>query len=169
MFAFLNLFRLSLSFDKNHKNISMHLHSKTFTNLKSKIVFVFLTSFLIYSCNQSENYDDSNSVSKADLKEYSIVLDTIILEPPAFSGEGYLRIIGSEIVFLDKGFNVASIFNSKGDYLERKLGKGEGPNEIYGFLHHGFHNGIHFFLGSSYDISFYNDKWIRERSGFLRF
>ena len=119
--------------------------------------------FVLFSCNnQPSKQTETLVVENKKISIESISIDTIALSPPAFSGNGYFRMKKDTIYFFDLIFLTVSAFDRQGDFLYRGLGKGSGPKEIASFNNHGFMpNGNSFFLGTSYDLSYYTENWER--------
>ncbi|MBN1118632.1 MAG: hypothetical protein JXA77_15580 [Bacteroidales bacterium] len=99
-----------------------------------KLLFIFPTFvifILLLSCvNKQTEFAIKESIEIKTIK--GITIDTVIISPKSFSGEGFFVLEDSNILYFDEIFATVSIFDLKGNYISTQLGLGQGPNEING-------------------------------------
>jgi hypothetical protein len=128
-----------------------------------KIFFCIGLIFFFFGCDNSQLDTEMVAVySERSANPKSLEMDTLLLNPLSFTEQGYFRVRKDSILFFDYLFLTVSEFNSEGEFVERYLGAGNGPDEIASFQYQGFMpDGKSMFLGTSYDVSIYSENWTR--------
>lgn len=121
---------------------------------------------LLFSCNKTSNQQDEMLIRSVKTIQFqSLKADSLMLNPPAFSGSGFFKILGDSIYFLDSQYSALSVFNSEGKFCKKYLGEGEGPGEtkrVNKLLT--LTDGRHFVL-SDFTYSLYSPAWQRLATG----
>ena len=101
-----------------------------------KLLFWFFIIICIsFSCAKRQadfNFDVPNYSFLKSEKNVLLHLDSVEIDLSPTSSIGEFRIINNQLVFLDKEFASAYLFDKDFKIIDRKLGFGKGPNEIFG-------------------------------------
>lgn len=154
----------------NHQYNRFKFNTSLFHRKRGWYISVLLLLLVTIGCSDKKSERTAlKKHSEVSIQYDNLDIDLMYLEVPAFSGQGFFRTKGDTLLFFDLLFHTVSSFDSNGEFVYRKLGKGSGPGEIASFKHHGFteeNNSV--FFGVSYDISNYDENWIRyDRVKFL--
>lgn len=99
-----------------------------------KIIFVVsVACIILHGCdtNNTEYWKNINAKGKILVSDDSgITLEKTILDSIYCSNIGSLYYNDEVFIFLDEVFNFAYLFNHNGKFVNRFLGKGQGPNDI---------------------------------------
>lgn len=95
---------------------------------------LFLTTFLIASCDYLSD-EANNQVftlvrSKENLLFQEIKIDTILVNHPNASYQGFFEYDEQGLYFFDKLFATVARFDKAGNHINSYLGKGQGPKEV---------------------------------------
>lgn len=90
------------------------------------IIFCFL---IILSCSCNEIKDKTEDLPSIDTIN-SIVIDSLQLNNFNSSLIGEIKIRDEQLYFMDYSFCWISVFDKDGNLLYKKIGQGEGPNEL---------------------------------------
>lgn len=94
---------------------------------------LFIISFLLLGCN---NIHTNNNLVNSDKEiiyndnDNHIDIDSISFDASMTSSQGFFHLEDSVIVFADRGFAALYYFDLEGNFIERKFGMGNGPNEL---------------------------------------
>ncbi|SFF09658.1 hypothetical protein [Thermoflexibacter ruber] len=125
---------------------------------------LFLATFLMASCDYLSN-ESNNQVlnlvrSKENLLFQEIKIDTILVNHPNSSYQGFFEYDAQGLYFFDKLFATASQFDKAGNYINSYLGKGQGPKEVPQIQNH-LKIGQNHYIFSGYSIYVYDQNWER--------
>ncbi len=100
-----------------------------------KALCFLLLNCIMAACQKETTGEDSRpeDKTKTSITLEQISPDTLMLQPNAFSGEGFFRLSGNSIYFFDKIFFTVTEFDTAGTLLTTHLGRGTGPQEILEF------------------------------------
>lgn len=134
--------------------------------VKIKFIQSILISLIILTgCSHKEKitsfFPEINKSERA-IQIDTLVIDTIRLEKIQFSSDGFLQIYSNYLTLFDKRFGLVYDFDITGKLAAKYLGQGRGPGEINsGYIegHTLLKNGIHVFIGSSWDIHLLDKNW----------
>lgn len=130
-----------------------------------KLIISFVIFIFFFSCQDKKISNDIVAGKTIEIninKDKNFELDTLFLEDISSTGNGFFRFNNDSIYYFDFKFNTVSIYDKNGRFIDRKLGKGSGPNEIASFKYHNFMNGDEsVFFGLGYDLSFYSKEFER--------
>ncbi|WP_040671295.1 hypothetical protein [Nitritalea halalkaliphila] len=130
-----------------------------------KLISIFVIIVFFFSCQDKKNSDEIVADETIEInlnKGKDFKIDTLFLRDISSTGNGFFRFNNDSIYYFDFKFNTVSIYDKNGRFIDRKLGKGSGPNEIASFKYHNFINGDEsVFFGLSYDLSFYSKEFER--------
>lgn len=118
--------------------------------------FIIVLS-LLYGCGKNR----PAQLAGPNLPSFkSIKIDSVLLDPPAFSGVGFFEMKNDTILFFDKRFGTVSKFDLTGKYLGRSLGLGEGPQEIASITHAAeLADGSYFILEVVWIFNLFTEDW----------
>jgi hypothetical protein len=114
----------------------------------------------------------SNIKSKALENNHiiNIELDSIFLNPEATSFNGFIRIYNDIIYYVDQTTCKLYAFNSDGELLHSRLGKGQGPQEFSARFIADYTqtpDGKHFFQGLDDNTYIYDENWTIVTKNFI--
>lgn len=129
-----------------------------------RLYFVLIVIVLLSGCNNTQGFYESSPILAEKSISYSMVVDTLKLEPPAYSGSGFFRVRNDSIYLFDLIYLVVNVFDREGTYQYSRLGGGNGPDQIESFVYHSFlPDGSSLFLGSGYNLELFDKNWKRIR------
>ncbi len=141
--------------------------------MKHTIFYLVLLSFFISCSDESDSRDflfDVQAVSKKEIKVHELDVETITFSDVESSYSGSLNYDNQEINFVDQRFGWIFVFDKDGQLIDKKLGQGEGPNELNTAFVDGYlqlKNGKNLFWGSSFDIHIHDALMNREKQYIL--
>ncbi|MBS4014393.1 MAG: hypothetical protein KGZ97_11660 [Bacteroidetes bacterium] len=147
----------------------MHLDFLQFVTKKSLPVFLLSLFFIFSNCNKNEDtsfdyYTNIKTFSDVELFDITPNIDSIFLDiSNIFTSDlGFIRIYNKKIYYVDQKTCVISVFNKDGLFLESKLGKGLGPQEITADFIMDYlqtDDGMHIVLDYNYTLYVYDKGW----------
>ena len=134
--------------------------------MMKNVLIIVCAAIFLSGCGGHKTREAKPNVTHVDLRVDSLDIELVNLNPRSFSGNGFFRVSDSAIFFFDVIFNTVTTFDKKGNYLETRLGKGDGPNEIpMPFVWHNFVpggvGGRSIFLGRSGDLHYFDRDFAR--------
>jgi len=135
--------------------------------MKTRTIYIIILLSTLIGCKHSDKYESyfaTDKFSEVNIKNFEINLDTIKLEKMESSYLGAIDYLDTIIAFVDYRFCWVYLFDLNGKLIEKKLGRGRGPNELNMQAIDGFcflDNGNRVFLGSSNDIHIHDKNWKR--------
>ncbi|WP_421873703.1 hypothetical protein [Marinoscillum sp.] len=114
---------------------------------------------VLVSCSPKETTDSNTTTSFVG--SHRIVIDTVLCEAELFSMEGYFRVIGNNIAYIQSDLASVLCFEADGTWIKQTLGPGEGPDESNGLLWYHGHlpDGQHLVFGSGYDFRLFDSEF----------
>lgn len=128
------------------------------------MLFIFI--FSCSSLQEKISYDRTINVRHADISIPDIYLDSFFLESFHNSFSGNVFTNDNRLLFVDSRFCWVNVFDKNGKFLFRKVGQGDGLNEIAAKKISFYTNtpeGKHLFLGPSWDVYVFDNKFRKEK------
>lgn len=128
--------------------------------------FIFL--FFFMSCDNKKDIDATTyykvkKISKTDTdnKIVSIQIDTINIDSSIETSLiGDFWVFEKSLYFSDRYFNYIFQFDKNGHFLNKHIGKGNGPNEVLGFNYTiPMSDGFTLLYGGNTSIYHFNERW----------
>ena len=133
-------------------------------------LFIVSIAVIITACNnkQSDLYN-LNNLSKKDIKLTRISLDSFFLKGIYTSGIGNVVLNHDKLLFVDKVFCSVFQFTLDGEFLESKLDKGRGPDQVSGINEFTVLSSGYFIMDESWGIYTLDSNWIKKEVNRVNF
>ena len=133
------------------------------------LIALFVLSF--FSCNEDEVIDEFYSAKQITEKNFiynSIEYETLVLDSVSTSYQGFFHVNNDKLNFLDSRFGWLFIFDTYGNLVDKKFGRGGGPTEISAaeIAYYAIKpNNGYFITGVSWDnYNFSEDYYLKNKS-----
>jgi len=138
----------------------------------SKNIFIITFLLLIISCSKEGDIDSTTFYDVAHIETTEqtkviskIEIDTILIQSDIESSfVGDFSVFNDTLYFSDHFFGYLFRFNKEGDFIDKNIGKGNGPNEVRAFNYSIVSaDGYYFLDGGSSNLCFFNKNFKKEK------
>ena len=98
--------------------------------MKFKLIFILFLYACFTGCSTKDDRPVIPNYSKKSIAVRSLDIDSVIIDASNTSSMGFFYMEDSLIYFIDKMFASLYTYGLDGQYIDRYLGRGNGPNEL---------------------------------------
>ncbi len=138
-----------------------------------KLIVQYCLPFTVFGCwtESDSGYFHQEAEAAENIQIEELALESFYLEYVQSSLGGVLVTDNNRLNFIDYRFGWVYEFDTEGNLIERKLGRGQGPSEIprAGITFYSqLPGGGHLFIGSSYDFYVFDADYQRIQDSIIR-
>lgn len=134
-----------------------------------RLLYSCLLLTWLFSCDVdiSQNQHFRREPGIVQIQLNALDIDTILLNHPNSSYDGFFAVHSDSIYFLDKLFATATVFDLSGKFVGQHLGKGEGPNEVEGIRGY-IQDTKNHIIFKGYSVYSFDNNWKKIKHAVLR-